>query len=520
MANITLEEWGPLLARESFQRRGTLVTIFALVSLLLLATGYFWQKKYLSTVTLYIDESNIVRPLLEGAAVSADTKDKAYIAAEILFSQEIMEKILNEGGWVDPSMSLPERERIKEKVIEKTKIDNINSTLLRIAFENSDPQAAYETTKRYADLFLDKTMRSQSQESNEAFEFIVTQVETYRKKLSDSEKRLQDFRAETTDARPGTEENLDVRILELRRQIEGTELEYAEARSRSNALADELGKVALTADNVYRESQYLEQIRELQSEMDLLLLSYTDDYPDVVRLRQQIADLQRLAEREKAKRLEEQKNARAVVIGKETFISNNHSVNPVYQQLSGEASRAQAYADSLKSRLEHTKVLLQKEFNRSNKTTEVERELAELTRDYQVNQDIYQDLLRRRESARVSMTLDKERQGVLYRIQEPASYPILPTGIRFLHFAIAGIVLGMLLPLFYLVGFLQIDPRVRLASTVTEELELPLLAVVPHMKMPDEKVAWYRKKPTLILAIIAVIAIYLAVSWLKFTEGS
>lgn len=521
MANITLEEWGPLLAREGHHRRGTLVAIFALVSLLLLGAGYFWQKKYLSTVTLFIDESNIVRPLLDGAAeVNDSAKDKAYIAAEILFSQEIMGKILTEGGWWTSSMSLPEKERVKEKVIEKTKIENVNSKLLRIGFENSDPQIAYETTKRYAELFLEKTMHSQSEQSNEAFEFIVTQVETYRQKLADSEKRLQDFRARTTDARPGTEENLDERILELRRQIEATELEFAEARSRARALASELSKVAVTADNVYRESQYLSQIRELQQEMELLLLQYTPDYPDVVKLRQQIEDLRSLAAREKQRRQEEASQPKSIVIGKETFVTSNNSINPVYQQLSGEASRAQAYADSLQSRLEHTRVLLQKELDRSNKTTAVERELAELTRDYEVNKDIYQDLLRRRESARVSMTLDKERQGVLYRIQEPASYPILPTGVRFMHFAIAGLFLGLMLPLAYLVAFLQVDPRIRLASTITDELELPLLATVPQMKRAGQKVAWYRRKSTLILIVLLVLVIYAFVGWLKFTQGA
>ncbi len=519
MANITLEEWLPLLGRESVSRRGTLVAVFALVSLLLLTAGYYWQKKYLSTVTLYIDESNIVRPLLEGATVSAETKDKAYIAQEILFSQEIIEKILVEGGWVTEDMSLPERERIKVKLIEKTKIDNINSTLLRIAFEHSDPAVAYETTKRFASLFLDKTMRSQSDESNEAFEFIVTQVETYRQKLSDSEKRLSEFRSNTTDARPGTENNLDARILELRRKIESTELEFAEASARANSLTTELAKVGRTADVDHQVNQYIKQINDLQAEMDLLKLSYTDDYPDIVRLRQQIEDLTNLANQERARRTKEQSKPVTVVVAGQTFISD-HSLNPIYQQLSGEASTAHAFARALKSRLEQMRILVEKELNRSVMTTQVERELAELSRDYQVNQDIYQDLLRRRESARVSMTLDKERQGVLYRIQEPASFPILPTGARFIHFALAGLMLGLMLPVVYLVGFLQVDPRIRLASTVTEDLELPLLAVVPHLKLPTEKTAWYRKKGTLIFVVIVVLLIYTTVSWLKLTQAS
>jgi polysaccharide chain length determinant protein (PEP-CTERM system associated) len=363
-------------------------------------------------------------------------------------------------------------------------------------------------------------MRSQSRESNEAFEFIVTQVDTYRQKLVDSETRLQSFRARTTDARPGTENNLDARILDLRRKIEKTELEYAESYARAVSLSNELNKVASTADTVYRESQYLAQVGELRAEVDLLLLSYTDDYPDVVRIRRQIEDLKSLAASQKRQREIESKKIKSVVIGRETFVTNRSSISPIYQQLSGEASRAHAYADSLKSRLNHTRVLLKKELSRLNKTSKVESELAELSRDYQVNQDIYQDLLRRRESARVSMTLDKERQGVLYRIQEPASFPILPTGIRFMHFLIAGLLLGLMAPFVYLVGYLQVDPRVRLPSAISDGLDLPLLAVVPHMSMPHETAPWYRKKFFLLLIVITVLVIYAAVSWTKLTSGS
>ena len=520
MANITLEDWGPLLARESIQRRGTLVALFALVSLAFLTVGYFWQKKYESEVTLFIDNSNIVRPLLEGAAVTTAHRDQAYIASEILFSQEILDKVMEEGGWVDGSMTLEDRERIKEKIIDKTSISNQGSTLLRIAFENADPRTAYETTRSFADLFLERTKQDQATESEKAFDFIDSQVEVYRKKLADSEKRLQDFRAQTSDARPGTEKNLDARILELRRKIESTELEYAEARSRADALSRELARVAVTADNVYRESQYLSQINDLQAEMDLLLLSYTEDYPDIVRLRQQIDDLRQLAAREKQRQVEQSRNASAVVIGRDAYISRGTSMSPIYQKLSAEASSAEVEANSLKTRLDNTRVLLSKELNRSNKTTDVERKLADLSRDYQVNKDIYQDLLKRRESARVSMTLDKERQGVLYRIQEPATYPILPDGIRFLHFAIVGIMLGFILPLTYLIVFLQLDPRVRTASVLSEEdgLELPLLAVVPHLESSRDKSSWFTKKGTLMLIVMSVFIIYAVVSWLKFSQ--
>src|SRR5690606_19829483 len=102
--------------------------------------------------------------------------------------------------------------------------------------------------------------------------------------------------------------------------------------------------------------------------------------------------------------------------------------------------------------------------------------LAELTRDNEVNKEIYDDLLKRREKARVSMRLDVEGQGLNYKIHEPAAYPLAPSGIRFLHFAIAGLFLGLLAPIGILAAVLQVDPRVRVASIFEENTGIPVLA--------------------------------------------
>ena len=55
--------------------------------------------------------------------------------------------------------------------------------------------------------------------------------------------------------------------------------------------------------------------------------------------------------------------------------------------------------------------MLNEELHRSGRIADSESALAELTRDYEVNRDIYQDLLRRRENARVSMELDREKRA-------------------------------------------------------------------------------------------------------------
>jgi len=124
---------------------------------------------------------------------------------------------------------------------------------------------------------------------------------------------------------------------------------------------------------------------------------------------------------------------------------------------------------------------LQQELNRGKLLHTGDARLAELTRDYQVNRDIYQDLLRRRESARVSMNLDRDRQGFTFKIQEPATLPLYPSGLRFWHFVAGGILLGLLIPVGLLYARLQFDPRIRIGNAISSRHKVPIAAVVPHL---------------------------------------
>lgn len=161
-------------------------------------------------------------------------------------------------------------------------------------------------------------------------------------------------------------------------------------------------------------------------------------------------------------------------------------------------------------------VLLEKEIERSTKTSQVERQLSELTRDYEINKKFYEDLLSQQENARLTMTLGAEKQGVLYRIHQPANFPARPNGLRFVHIVLAGIALATALPFIYLFVFLKVDPRIRTASAVTDVLELPLLTVVPHMVSPNEKTPLFHRPGAIMLTVGVMCALYVVVFIIKY----
>jgi len=305
---------------------------------------------------------------------------------------------------------------------------------------------------------------------------------------------------------------VEQRVVELRRDLERTQLQFAEASSRRRSLERELSSESSTLASQYQSSQLRDQIGRLQAEVDVLSLNYTNDYPDIVRLNQQINDLTQLASAPQPS----SGNDQAIFNLGDRVYTGSSSLNPVYQQLRSDLARTAAEADSLGSRRNQLQVLLDKEIERSTQSSRVERELAKLTRDNQINKELYEDLLRRQESARLSMSLGAEKQGVLYRIHQAAVFPILPTGLRFIHFALAGIVLASVVPFVLLFLFIKLDPRIRTTSAVTDALQLPLLAVVPHMPQPGEKPAFFHRPVALIGTVAIVCMLYVVVFIIKF----
>jgi polysaccharide biosynthesis transport protein len=71
-----------------------------------------------------------------------------------------------------------------------------------------------------------------------------------------------------------------------------------------------------------------------------------------------------------------------------------------------------------------------------------EQQLAKLQRDYAVNESIYQKLLQRLETAKISETLEASSNGTKFRILEPARLPLEPVKPNKTLFLIGGLIVG------------------------------------------------------------------------------
>lgn len=490
-----------MLVREARRQVLPMAAAFAAIALVALLAGLFLvPRKYAASTTILAQESDIIQPLLEGRAVSTQVIDRAGIARNVVFGRKVMSEILVAGGWADDAPSAVRQDRMIEQIRERTRITAPRPDLVQIQYHDSDPQRTWKVTQRMAELLIEESLANKERESREAYEFIDKQVRDYHAKLLDAENNLQAYRSANADAQPGSATDVNTRIGALRTQVEQARMSLMEQRSRESALAAQLsGESAVTAVQT-RENLYRTQLIELQNELDGLLLRYTEKHPDVVRVRHQMADLQ--ASLERAQNQRSQGSSR-----EGGDVSADARVNPLYLELRSQLAETRREMAATQSRMGMSESLLGEELGRSRRIAESESTLAELTRDYEVNRDIYQDLLRRRENARVSMELDRERRGLTMRIQDPAELPVRPTGLSLTHIALGGLAAAVAVPLALLFLLVRFDPRVRSPVQLERNAGLPVLTVVPTYRTARDR---RREIMRVAMSVAIVFSVFLA----------
>jgi polysaccharide chain length determinant protein (PEP-CTERM system associated) len=499
------------LINETFHSRRLFVALFVIVNAAMLTTGLLFPKGFSASTTILVDDRNIVQPLMQGAAVATEITDRGRNAREAIFGRKIMQSVLEHGGWLNDRPTDEEQERLIEGIKKRTTITNIGRNIIKIDYRDDDAERVFKTTQKLAELFIQASIAAKAAESSAAFEFIEKQTREYQEKLTRTEEQLRDLRSANLDARAGTEAEVTARMNALQVRLEQTSQELREAEIKGNALERQVsGEVEVTAAAA-RESQYRSRIAELQSRLDTLRLSYHDTHPDIVQLKHQIQDLLDGIGAERERREQMKRAGRSEP-------DQSAMNNPIYQQLRRELSQNQLNIEALKARIADSQQRLQQEMSRARLLHTGDARLAELTRDYQVNRDIYQDLLRRRENARVSMNLDSERQGLTLKVQEPAALPLYPSGLRFWHFVAGGILLGVLIPVGLLYARLQIDPRIRVGTAIALTHQVPVAANLPHLWSPRELKSLRWELILLTLAVVATIAASAALSVLRATK--
>ena len=460
------------LARRVNQHRWFVALSFAIISLGLAALGYFTPKQYASSSTLIFNDGRIITPLLDNAAVPEGSAELATIAREIIYSRKTLVQLGQRLGLIEGEVDTLDEEIVLGKLKGRVGVSLEGDRYLQTEYIADTPELAQKGANILAELFVGQNQGSKASESRKAYEFIDAQVKEYHKKLLAAEERLKSFRAQKLESGATSEEAITARVQQLQTLLDQATLDLKEAYVQKRSLERQLqGEVATTV-SMSKQSQYVARIQQLQDELARLRLNYQETYPDIVDIKHQIADLERLMEQEK-----HNSSLRSAV-----GVDDTVRANKVYQDLKLRASNINTRVATLQTRVAELKRTIANERKKGRQVSDVDAQLAELTRDYKVNKSIYDDLVKRREKARISMEVEGDTENSNIQLFEPAYLPVNPKGLRFLHFIAAGLFLGMMLPIAALYLYQLVDTKVKSSSLLASKMKVPVLATVETIR--------------------------------------
>lgn len=454
--------------QELIRMRWAALLVFMAATSGVLMMGYMSPKSYTSQALLYADDSNILQPLLRNRA-EVTAIDRLNEAREMLQSRTLLEQVAVDSGLITVDQSDRQRNGTVSQLRNAIRIRVTGGSFLQLTYSSADPDQSFQVMSAVLSRFIDKTVTDKRSESREAFEFIDAQVQSYKRQLEVAENKLKEFKSGNLD---GTEAAVQGRIETLRSDIEELKLQIEQTESQ----------VSLTREQLAKESPYREvtvdrgqtsldmRLENLRQQLDTLRLTYLDTHPDIVRVKDQISELQQQRDNDNT----------ASRQGVVTEVIEN----PVYENLSIKLANNETQLEVQRKRLSSLETLLQEAYSRAERVASNETVLQELTRDYDVTRDVYEDMLQTREKARLSMTLDVEGQGISYRIQEPASYPTRWDGLQLYEIGAAGPVLGGGLVISLLTALVLFDNRIRSERNLMMQMpdDIPILASIPHYK--------------------------------------
>ena len=335
------------------------------------------------------------------------------------------------------------------------------------------PREAQAVCASLADIIINENLKDQANKAQNTTDFLGRQVEDAKHSLDDLDSRLANFKKQYIGQLPGDEDNNLKMLMGMNSQLDANTQTLNRAQ-QDKAYTESLLSQQITAWKSSQTStnpQTLQQrLAAAQSQLITLQARYTDDYPDVIKTKKDVAELQ--------KRLDEVNTAVAnpgVTDNDKENVSEPPEIRQLrlqvhqYQQVITQATRDQ-------QRLEQQIKVFQ---GRVAFSPAVEEQFKKLTRDYESAQKFYDDLLAKRNESEMHLAMEREQQGEQMRLLNPANLPESPSFPNRLLFAGGGLGGGFALGLGLALWLELRDTSVRTEGDVLAVLELPVLAQVP-----------------------------------------
>jgi capsular exopolysaccharide synthesis family protein len=316
-----------------------------------------------------------------------------------------------------------------------------DTRILAVSYESGNPELAANIVNHLINNYIEYSIQERYDFTHRASGIMEQQLQDLKTKVEKSQQDLIDYERQNLMINVGDKETInDQRLEQLDKDFAAAESDRVQKESVYDLAKDNEGQVGVIMQDAVL--QHLDdRYNDLKAAYADAQNQYGPNFPKVVRLRDQLTQMQSLMEDAHKKAIEK--------------VHNDYLASQSREKLLGVAlSKEKAEVGALSHRMIEYNIL---------------------KREFEINQQLYQNLLQRLKDATVSATLQAPNVHVIDQATPPMS-PIRPNRRR--NIAV-GVLIGLILGI--TLGFVQeaLDSTIRTTEEAERLINAPALAVIP-----------------------------------------
>lgn len=468
-----------------FRRKWYLIIPFAVSIIGIMLALYFVPKTYKSTTLILVEHQKVPEAYVT-STVTIDIAQRLNTITQQVMSRTRLESVINEFGLYKTSKVKHANEGLVELMRKNIEIDVKNDgrrgdgvSSFSISYMGHDPETVMHVTNRLASLFIEENLKVREQQAEGTTEFLDAQLQNLKKSLESQESQIKTYKERHMGELPS---QLDANLrtldrLQLERQLTNDALRSSE--DRKTMIERQLSEIGIIPANTkdmltgaVSSDPARRRLAELQTELTQLSSLYTDKYPDIVRVKSEIAELESQIKAGKGKEAEKSSAVRVPIV----------SDNPIYATLSTQLIEVSAEVRNLKEKQKELARQIASLQGRVDRIPEREQQMAALMRDYENTGHNYQNLLNKKLDAQLAENLEKRQKGEQFRILDPASLPLKPFKPDPKRIVLIGLAIGFGSGAGLVFLLENIDASFRKPEDVYGYIGIPVLASVPRIE--------------------------------------
>lgn len=365
-----------------------------------------------------------------------------------------------------------------------------------VGYSGRDSQTVAQVANRLASFFVEENTRMRAGQASKTAEFLKAQLADVKKELVAQERRTSDFTLSHIGELP---EQVEVNLVSLERlntQLRLNSEQQIRSAERRERLEQQLDAVESAVPRPEpAPSPRSAELTKLRQQLNELLRKYTDEYPEVIRVRQEI-------------------RTRETEAGADTSaVSAPVAVPDPKPRLREAVAEAAAELRTLKAEELTLREAIASYEQRVENVPKRQEEFQSLSRDYQTIKDRYDTLLKRSEEAQLAESLEQGHEVERFRILDPAIPPREPSAPSRIRLLIVGFLFSLALVAAVVLAAEYLDTSFHDVDDLRASVAVPSVFSVPLIAVPADG----RKRARVFaLAVASMVALILIVAGTRY----